>query len=194
MKKIFETRGQATTAIQELLLKNEVGDINLLNPVVCHIENDDFSIDTTKVELDKTGLETVFFNSRPLNVFTLSSITNVYIEVRKTLFERANGDFVNKLRNLRNGLMVEIQKMAAGKTFKFDDTKSPRMYYDGGWRSIIKVSVPVDDKYSTIVEWHDERCSVKGGNAKTGLGNCPTETQVEVYDLICQEILKHTNQ
>ena len=80
--------------------------------------------------------------------------------------------------------------MAHGVTFKFDETKAPRMYFDGAWRALIKVSVPTTSRFSTAVSWHDERCLGKGANASTGLGNCPVETQVKIYDLICQELLK----
>ena len=190
MKKMFETKEQAIDALSNLLAQSKAQSVKLINSVVCHIEDKETSIDVTKVEVNMPNIKNTFFINLTSKIFTLPSIMNVYLEVRKTLYEDAHGGFQNKLIAMRKDLMTELWTIAAGKTFRFDDTKSPRFYFDREWRSVIKVDVPADKKYSPIVWWHDNRCSEKGANASTGLGNCPLETQVNIYDLICQELLK----
>ncbi|PNP96442.1 hypothetical protein BFS16_00725 [Hoylesella timonensis] len=190
MKKMFENKEQAIDALSKLLAQNNAQSIKLMNSVVCHVEDKETSIDVSKVEMNMPNIKNTFFVNLTSKIFTLPSITNVYLEVRKTLYEHAHGDFQNKLIAMRKDLMTELWTVAAGKTFKFDDTKSPRFYFDREWRSVIKVDVPANKKYSPIVWWHDDRCTQKGANASMGLGNCPLETQIEIFDLICQEIIK----
>lgn len=191
MKKMFETKEHALTELCNLLRGKGVESVNLMLPEVCHTDNNEETLDVTQISYESVlGQLEVSFEGKSAMIFTLESVTNVFVEVRKVLFEMEHGDFVRKHKELCQSLMEEIYKMAHGVTFKFDETRAPRMYFDGAWRSLIKVSVPTTSRFSTAVSWHDERCLGKGANASTGLGNCPVETQVKIYDLICQELLK----
>ena len=88
MKKMFETKEHALTELCNLLMGKGVESVNLMLPEVCHTDNNEETLDVTQISYESVlGQLEVSFEGKSAMIFTLESVTNVFVEVRKVLLE-----------------------------------------------------------------------------------------------------------
>lgn len=188
MTEKFKTKQEAVKAILQLLKDNKE-DFTLL------YEEVGMAYD----QPDGGGLmaKTVFTKGDDIKIegvaskeFTLDSLTRLYKEIGIESMQKKHGDFKRRYLVMRSNLNEELVSMANNETFKFSGSECPRMYFDNDWREICYVQVPASPKFAVRVGWHDDRCSGKGTNAFANLSNCPMETEVELFEIICRKICK----
>lgn len=163
---VLELRGSASMVYEDCNVGICVYHVSYLN--------DELSIDGVK-----------------LQKFTKYSIQCLYETCKSAIFMKVNGDYTRKFLELGESLRKSIKRMAGDQKFKLTKYEAPMMYYNEGWCSIIELqSFDEDSRLSPVVGWHDETCTNKGANVRIGLGNCPMEVQVELFEILCRKLNK----
>lgn len=119
--------------------------------------------------------------------FTLKEQLKIYEAVKQEVCQRHYGDYAFRLHEMGGLMRQAIFKMGRkGEKYKFTESEAPRFYCDGGWRVLVELQFPVDDRHSIVAGWHDDRCSGKGVNARISLSCIPLECQQEFFILMAR--------
>ena len=118
--------------------------------------------------------------------FDLESLQRAYKEIGRMLFQATHGDFRRHYLNMRVGISNILKEMAPGQKVRLSGSECPRIRIADKWHDIILVDIPEDDKLALRVGWHSDSCTGKGVNSIMNLSNCPMETQVEIWEIICR--------
>lgn len=181
----FSTKGEAIDAILQVFRENDSDYIQLYEEVGMSLDRPEGGGIMAKFVFSKG--KSLIFDSGYAVDYTLDSLVRLYKEIRSEFIQRRNGDFKRRYLYMRSDIDKAIKQMMPGGTLKLSGSECPRMYSEGAYREICQVDAPVDPKFAVKVGWHDDRCAGRGANFFTNLTNCPMETMVEIFEIICRK-------
>ena len=118
---------------------------------------------------------------------TVKEQLKIYEAVKQEYYQRRFGDFAFRIHEMGKLMRSAIMKMGRrGEKYRFTESEAPRFYYDGGWREVIELQFPDDDKHCIMAGWHDDRCTGKGVNARIALSCLPLECQRDFFLLMAK--------
>ena len=119
--------------------------------------------------------------------FTVKEQQKIHEAVKQEYYQRRFGDFAFRIHEMGKLMRSAIMKMGRlGEKVKFTESEAPRFFYDGGWREVVELQFPDDDRHCIMAGWHDDRCSNKGVNARIALSCLPMECQQEFFVLMAR--------
>ncbi|MBR0116445.1 MAG: hypothetical protein IJM04_04105 [Prevotella sp.] len=184
----FTTKKEVIDAIIQTFEENGSDYCNLYEEVGMSLDRPEGGGIMAKFVFTKG--KSLIFDSGYAVDYTLDSLVRLHKEIRSEFFQRKNGDFKRRYLFMRSDLDRALKQMMPGGALKLVGTECPRMFSEGAYREICQVDIPCDQKYAVKVGWHDDRCKGKGANFFTNLTNCPMETMVEIFEIICRKLNK----
>lgn len=119
--------------------------------------------------------------------FTVKEQQKIHEAVKQEYYQRKYGDFAFRVSEMGRLMRSAIMKMGSrGEKYRFTESEAPRFYYDGGWREVVELQFPDDDRHCIMAGWHDDRCTGKGVNARIALSCLPLECQQQFFVLMAR--------